>query len=66
MSSFVIYEIVGLFVSTLTANDKYCVRNCVDLLQPTEMELSKKQIFFLNCYCNFQNLNQSFSIFKKR
>ena len=63
MSFFVIYEIVGLFVSTLTANDKYCVRNCVDLLQPTEMELSKKQNFFSKLLLQFSKSKSKFQHF---
>ena len=42
MSLLMICEIVGLFVDTLTADDKYCVRSSKDLPQPFQMQQSKK------------------------
>ena len=33
----VICEILGLFVKTLTADDKYSLRNCEILPQPVQM-----------------------------
>ena len=43
MSLFVICELLGLFVNTLTANDKYSLRDSQNLPQPIQMQLSKKQ-----------------------
>ena len=41
-------EIVGLFISTLTATDKYCLCNRENLPPPIQLQLSKKQKCFLN------------------
>ena len=43
MSLLMICEILGLFVDTLTADDKYCVRSSKNLPQPIQMQQSKKQ-----------------------
>ena len=51
MSLLVISKILGLFVNTLTADDKYSFRNSENLRQPITMQLFKKQIFFLNFWC---------------
>ena len=32
-----------LFVNTLTANEKYCLLNRDNLMQPIQMQLSQKQ-----------------------
>ena len=42
ISLLVISEILGLFVSTLTAGEKYSRSNSENLLQPNQMRLSKK------------------------
>ena len=49
MSLLVICEILGLFVNTLTVDDKYCLGNKENLLQPIQLQLSHKE----------QNLSQS-------
>ena len=46
MSLLVISEILGLFVNTLTANDKYSLHNIVNLRKSDQMELYKKQKTF--------------------
>ena len=51
MSLLVISKILGLFVNTLTVDDKYSLRNSENLRQPITMQLFKKQIFFLNFCC---------------
>ena len=43
MSLLLIFEILGLFVSTLTANDMYSLRNCENLPQPIQTQLLKQQ-----------------------
>ena len=35
-------QISGLFINTLTVNDKYFLGNSENLLQPIQMQLSKK------------------------
>ena len=54
MSLLVISEILGLSVSTLTANDNYSFRISQNLQQPIKMQLSKKHNYFLlNILLNF-------------
>ena len=48
MSALVISDILGLFVNTLTVDYKNSVRSWKYLLQPIQLQLSKKQNFFLN------------------
>ena len=43
MPLLVICEILGLFVNTVTVTDKYFVCSSENFLQPTQMEISKKQ-----------------------
>ena len=43
MSLLVIPEILGLFVNTLTVNDKYSLRNSEDLQQRIQMQIKKKK-----------------------
>ena len=51
MSVLLISEISGLFVDTLTANNKYPLRNKNNLPQPIQMQLSKKMILsFIFCF----------------
>ena len=42
MSLLVICEILGVFVNTLTADEKYPLRNYENLLVLNQMQLSKK------------------------
>ena len=55
------YEILGLFVNTLTADDKYFRRNMQKLQQQFQAPLSQKQkifsaflIEFVKCACNLE------------
>ena len=50
MSLLVIWEMLGLFIYTLTADDRYSLRNSNNLLQPIQMQLSKKQTFFFSIF----------------
>ena len=45
MSLLVICEILGLFINTLTADDKYFCQNSENLLKPIEMQVSAKKNF---------------------
>ena len=47
----VVSEILGLFVNTLAADDKYSLPNSENLWQPIEMQLSKKQKNFFSILC---------------
>ena len=42
MSPLVLAEILGVFVNTLTADEKYCAQDCGNLPLPIPMQLSKK------------------------
>ena len=42
MVPLVLGEILGVFVNTLTADDKYRVQDCENLPLPIQMQLSKK------------------------
>ena len=66
MSLLVISEILGLFIYTLIANAKYSLRKSESLLQPSQMQLSKKQKKFLNFLPNLWNLHQIFNILQKK
>ena len=46
MSLLVICEIVGLFLNTMTADDKYSLRNREDSPELMPMELLQKQMTF--------------------
>ena len=39
-------EMLGVFVNTLTADDKYSLRNRKNLPQPIQLQLSRKRKFF--------------------
>ena len=41
-------EILKVFVNTLNASEQYSLRNRKKLPQPIQLQLCKKQIFFLN------------------
>ena len=62
----VICKILGLFVNTLTTNDKYSVLNRVNLTQPIQIQLSNTPNLFVNLFLLFSNLDQIFNIFFKR
>ena len=42
MSHLVTSEVLGLFVKTMTADDKYSLPNSKSLEQPTQMQLSQQ------------------------
>ena len=60
MSLLVIGQILGLFVNTLTPDDKYSLRNSEFLLQTIEMQLSKKQKTFSQFFANFLKITSNF------
>ena len=55
-----------MFLNTLTANDKYRVRDCVNLPSPIQMQLSLKPAVFLIFFSHFWNLHQISNILKKK
>ena len=55
-SLLLIGKILGLFLNTFTAGDKYSPLNCDSLIEPIQMELSKKKKDFLMYFLNFAKL----------
>ena len=60
------FEIIGVFVNTLTADDKFPVLDSVNLQFPIQMELSSKQKLFSEVFIPFVESSSNFlNIFKK-
>ena len=65
-SPLVICWILGVFRNTLTANDKYPVRDCQNLSSPIQLQLSLNPKAFFVLLFHFWNLNQILNILKKK
>ena len=59
-------KIFGLFLNTLTADDKFSLLNRDNLLQHFQMQLSQKQKIFSEFFLQFGNLDSILNIFKKQ
>ena len=57
---------LGLFVNTLTADDKQSILERDNLTQPIQIQLSNKQKNFSNFLVNFKNLDQLLNILEKK
>ena len=55
-----------MFRNTLTANDKYPVRDCVNLLSPIQMILSLKPTIFPDFFVPFLESTSNFKHFEKK
>ena len=55
-----------MFRNTLTSNDKYPVRDCVNLLSPIQMQLSLKPITFSDFFVPFLESKSNFKHFEKK
>ena len=64
ISLLVIWEILGLFVNTLTADGKYSLCNRENLPQPIQMQLSKKQRTFSELFASFLKSTSNFKHFE--
>ena len=60
----VICKILGLFVNTLTADDKYSLLNMDNLVQPIQMQLPKKQKTFSEFFSAFLKRKLNFELFQ--
>ena len=60
-----IHKILGLFVNTLTVDDKHYLLNRDNLTQPIHMELFKKEKLFQNFFYIFKFLIK-FQTFHKK
>ena len=59
------FEIIGVFVNTLTADDKFPVLDSVNLQFPIQMELSSKQKLFSEVFIPFVESSSNFEHFQK-
>ena len=66
MSLLVICKILGLFANTLTADNKDSLRSCENLVQPTQMQLSKREKFFSQFSATFLEPTLNFDHFGKK
>ena len=66
MSLSVICQILGLFVDSLTSDDKYSLLNRDNWTQPIQMQLSLKQTFFWQCFSAILKLRSKFEHVLKR
>ena len=65
MSLLVIFGILGLFVNTMTADDKYTVCDMENVLQPIQMQFSEKKRIFSDCFAKCLKSTSNFQNFKK-
>ena len=65
MSPLVLSEILGVFINTLTAEDKYPVQEFENLQLPIQMQLSEKRKTFPQFLLHFWNLHQTLNILEK-
>ena len=66
MSTLVLCKILGLFVGTLTADDKYSLLNRNNLTQPIQILLSQKQKTFSQFLSSFFKSTLNFEHFQKK
>ena len=65
ISLLVTREILGLFVNTSTADEKYSPRNSENLPQPIQMQLSKKLKRFSRVFAAFRKFTSNKYFLKK-
>ena len=59
-------KILGLFVNTLSEDDKYCLLYNDNLLQPIQILLSQKQKTFSEFFSGFLKSTLNFEHFQKK
>ena len=62
----VLCKILGLFVNTLSEDDRYCLLYKEYLLQPIQILLSQKQKTFSEFFCAFLKSTLNFEHFQKK
>ena len=62
----VLCKILGLFVNTLSEDDKYCLLYKDNLLQPIQILLSQKQKTFSQFFSAFLKSTLNFEHFQKK
>ena len=66
ISLLVVCEILGVFVDTLTADDKYNLGNCDNLQLPITVQLSKKLKTFSQFFCTIKGIYIKFETFRTK
>ena len=66
MSPLEICKILRLFLTLLTADDKYSLVNRDILTQPIQMHLSQKEIFFFECSSTFSKFTSNVEQLKQK
>ena len=66
VSSFFNFEILRVFISTLTADDKYPLQECEIFQFIIQMQLYLKRELFLNFLCYLWDLHEILNIFQKK
>ena len=66
MSPLVLGEILGVFVNTFTAHEKYRVQDCENLQLPIQMILSEKRKTFSEFFVPFPESTSNFKHFEKK
>ena len=56
---------LGVFRKTLTSNDKYPLRDCVNLLSPIQMQLSLQPTIFSDFFVPLLESTSNFKHFEK-
>ena len=62
----VLCKILGLFVNTLSEDDKYCLLYKDNLLQPIQIQLSQKQKTFSQFFSPFLKSTLNFAHFQTK
>ena len=62
----VLCKILGLFVNTLSEDDKYCLLYNDNLLQPIQIHLSQKRNTFSDFFSAFLKSTLNFEHFEKK
>ena len=60
------FEILGVFVNTVTADDKYPVQDCENLQSSIQMQSSYKQKIFSEFFKPFMKCPSNFKDFRKK
>ena len=66
MSPQALGEILGVFLNTLTADGKYPVQDCENLLLAIQMQLSEKRKTFPESFVPFLESTSNFKYFEKK
>ena len=66
MSLKVLDEILGVFVNTLIAEDKYPVKDCENLPLPIQMQLCEKRKTFSRFFLQFLESTTNFIHFERK